>query len=314
MRRLLIVLMLVALPAYTAALTPLIEVDVTVVGENGRPLEGVSVRGDFVGVVPGDGHVERQVTDEKGFAKLLGRSFFPVRVTAGKLGYYETLVEINTKEVGEKEYSDQEITLTLREKRNPIPLYAIKYSGEIPVAEEWVGFDLQKADWVSPYGDGVVPDFLFWYEGSVESFLNAEGVLKVRFSSPDDGLREIEPLTTYSRLLVPHEAPKSGYVGGEKIFIFKVTGEPPILKGGSAYYFARIRSERDSKGDLIESHYAKIYEGISFDPRMKDGESGVAWVGFTYYFNPVSNDRNLEFDTSRNLFNELSFDQRVKNP
>ncbi len=38
------------------------------------------------------------------------------------------------------------------------------------------------------------------------------------------------------------------------------------------------------------------------------------WVKFTYYFNPVPNDRNLEFDPGQNLFKNLEFDEQVHVP
>lgn len=37
-------------------------------------------------------------------------------------------------------------------------------------------------------------------------------------------------------------------------------------------------------------------------------------IGMTYYFNPAVNDRNLEFDPKRNLFNNLKLEEQVRNP
>ena len=40
---------------------------------------------------------------------------------------------------------------------------------------------------------------------------------------------------------------------------------------------------------------------------------GIAFV-FTYYFNPIPNDRNLEWDTKRNLFSGLTDMETPREP
>ncbi|SCZ59908.1 hypothetical protein SAMN03097708_01948 [Thiohalomonas denitrificans] len=309
------VLVLVASPA-SAVLTPQVELDVTVVDEDGVPVEGVSVRGDFLGVVSGDGHVERQVTDEKGYVKLLGRSFFPVRVKAGKIGYYRSRVEVNTREVvnGKEVFRDREVTIMLREKRNPIPLYAIKYSGEIPVAEEWVGFDLQKADWVSPHGKGVSSDFLFRYEGEFAGINDAHGELKLRYPNEDDGMQQITRLYSNSSFKTPYEAPVSGY-SSKAMKWFQAIGydmDRRLVPNEAKTYFLRIRTISSEEGEIESALYGKLYGDIQYSLRSLRG--GVSSIKFMYYLNPTPNDRNLEFAVGENLFKDLKHEQQVREP
>ena len=70
-------------------------------------------------------------------------------------------------------------------------------------------------------------------------------------------------------------------------------------------YFLRVRVvKRDD--EIIQANYAKINEEIHFDPR------GI--ISFSYYFNPQINDRNLEFDTDKNLLKDLETTEQVKLP
>lgn len=319
MRWLLIVLVGFCTPSY-GIMAPRVSVEVGVVDESGAPVEGATVRGDFAGVVSGEGSVERAQTDARGMATVTGRSFFPVGITADKNGYYPSVLKVAARDVkdGKEHYSDRRATVVLKEKRNPIALYAKRYSGEIPIAEEWVGFDLEKADWVAPHGRGATSDVLFRYKGYAKDFFDAQGYLDMKFPFPGDGMRDTsKEVDAFSQLRVPHEAPNSGYDTSEKRWSFRIgkgVSGSEYSTNKSKYYFMRVRTEADKDGAIIQSNYAKVYHDVGFDPRMKKNEKGVAWLHFTYYFNPTPNDRNLEFDPYRNLFKDLVHDEQVREP
>ena len=57
-------------------------------------------------------------------------------------------------------------------------------------------------------------------------------------------------------------------------------------------YTFRVRTKRDEHGVITNAFYGKIYGPIWY---------GVKYVGCTYYLNPTSLDRNLEFDRTKNL-------------
>lgn len=89
------------------------------------------------------------------------------------------------------------------------------------------------------------------------------------------------------------------------------TGYQPILtthfarKPGSGFeksaseeqnYFFRVRTvERD--GRIVSALYGKIKGGLPLAP----SNSKTCKIKLTYYLNPTSLDRNLEWDTQRNL-------------
>ena len=63
-------------------------------------------------------------------------------------------------------------------------------------------------------------------------------------------------------------------------------------------YTFRVRSRYDEKGRLVAAYYGKIYGDFEF---QYNENLGITEVRFTYYFNPVSLDKNLEWDMKTNL-------------
>jgi len=63
----------------------------------------------------------------------------------------------------------------------------------------------------------------------------------------------------------------------------------------------------DKDGKIISANYAKVMGDFRLDARH-------GGVGFTYYFNPTPNDRNLEFDPKQNLFPATIYGANVNNP
>ncbi len=61
----------------------------------------------------------------------------------------------------------------------------------------------------------------------------------------------------------------------------------------------------DANGKVVSAHYAKIHGGFEWFISGK--------VRFQYHFNPTANDRNLEFDPSRNLL-KVQAGQAVTDP
>jgi len=310
MRWLLIILIGFCAPSY-GVVAPRVNVEVSAIDETGEPLEGVHVTGTFYGIT--DFETDTALTDSRGLANVGGGSFFPVGILAEKAGYYWSGAKVSTRDVveGREHYSDRQVTVVLKEKRNPIPLYAKRYSGEIPVAEKWVGFDLEKADWVAPHGRGMSSDFEFWFRGKIENMDSGEGELRLRLRERD-GIVGVTEISGQSQLKVTHIAPSDGYVHEEKVWRAairkKVEGRP--VK--SRFHFLRLRTSVDSKNEIVTANYAKLYGDVFFSLVGRKG--GFSRLQFTYYFNPMPNDRNLEFDPRRNLFMNLTHDEQVHEP
>lgn len=131
-----------------------------------------------------------------------------------------------------------------------------------------------------------------------------DGKLSVTFPNPQEGIADAKKdYCHYSKLTLPHEAYPEGY---SKDLHIKTDNHTPKNTPPDPAYFVRTRVTLDDKGEIASANYTKITSPIHFDPRGR--------IEFTYVFNPTPNDRNLEFDTSKNKFADLKFEERVVNP
>jgi hypothetical protein len=169
----------------------------------------------------------------------------------------------------------------LKKIGKPIPMYAKQIDSIIfPAYNKAVGYDLMAGDWVAPYGKGVTADFLF-----TENHTNAQSGYTFTISFPHQG----DGIQGYTRdwnlgvsfLLSSNEAPADGYQSQ-----YEQTQMPNPYR---IYYF-HVRTVLDSQGNILSTHYGKIYGDF---------------MQFSYYLNPTPNDRNVEFDPKHNLLGGL---------
>jgi len=123
---------------------------------------------------------------------------FPRKIifSADKKGYYSSGNGFRFKEksgLNKWEPWNPTVEIKLKEKRNPIPMYA-KRTGRIkvPVLEKPIGYDLEKGDWVAPYGKGVISDFIFNCKASYVSNDNWKCSYALTFSNEKDGIQEYD--------------------------------------------------------------------------------------------------------------------------
>jgi hypothetical protein len=238
---------------------------------------------------PGDDHRFR--VGDKRFYFGGGGTYYPTNEVKGKWLPWNPTLEVKAKRV-----------------LNPVPMYAkrVQSSFKLLNPKDSPAFDLVKGDWVKPYGDGEVADFIFSGIYTVTGktrFGNmmidtSESSLSVTFLNEDDGIQVFRaPPQRGSALRLPYLAPKTGYNNIEKQQ--KLGGTTDPSKGEldeNLNYFFRVRTKKNDKGEIVSALYGKIYGPVEFG--LKDEFS----VKFTYYLNPEPNDRNTEFDTKRNLF------------
>jgi hypothetical protein len=314
---------------------PLVTLEATVINELGQPIEGAEIIGIFR-TVSGKEIIERSLTDEEGRASISENTPFSTYMRVEKSGYYQSVIDrIDIQEpsgYGELTPRSYSFNIVLREKINPQTLVAKRGEFKIPVKNEWVGYDLETSDWVKPYGTGESQDVLFRYENEFlglrisESNLerarllnssgpipwteerekhiygNWSGRLEIKFAGEDEGIvKVVDGYLEHSDMKMPHLAPEQGYQSSASWDGSMPSKNLDLYQG----YFLRLRVVK--RGDeIIQANYAKLNEELNFDPR--------GTVSFSYYFNPKINDRNLEFDTSKNLLKNLSSKQRVRLP
>lgn len=235
------------------------------------------------------------------------------------LDYRKDVPEREQKNPPLKKEVSLEGSLVLREVRNPIPLHAKHVRVDFPARDVWLGYDLEVGDWTPPHGEGGRADIRFRSspkrkeEGKSLSESAGTAVLEIDLGDGGGFVRVTEDngYLPVSEMKMPHEAPEDGY-GELPVLRFEQEGYKRQNKLGG--YFFRTRVVRRD-GEMVRANYGKIIEDFSYypverdDPRFRsDGKNDevkpiFGGVEFTYYFNPEPNDRNLEFNPEKNLFN-----------
>ena len=254
-------------------------------------------------------------TDTNGMCTVEGLCFVNMNCSFSKEGYYgsvfnhRVLAEPPDIKDGKWQPWNPEIKITMKEKRNPIPMYVKQSTIRLPQKGEVFGFDFKVGDLVEPYGKGEQADLFFKcvFEKKSEAFGDFKRELFITAVQPDEGIivREKEK---WSEFRSAYEAQESGY----GILYYLVTDRTPskilqeINKAEDEYLTFRSRIVRDDEGGIISSNYGKIIDG-KFDYGVDDKNPDGAVIMLLYYFNPTPNDRNLEYDPDENLFDKKKF-------
>ena len=288
------------------------ELSVTVLDEDGALVEGAPV--SVIAFLP-----EAERKDGQAFAKqvktssvsgalrFVGTCLDRVFIRANHDRYYTSWMQYRPAlHPGDHSRTPraQTLPIVLKRKINPRPLFAHRVNWQpVPALDCPIGFDLEAADWVDPYGNGVHSDLIFTLSRTLGEGDMYSGTLKIDFSNPMDGIFPImSTQETNSELLLSRQAPIDGYRSEycRTLGIRDVDGrptrvdEPPQswLDSCEGLWF-RIRSEVDeTTGELTRARYGKIPGYIDFDVRRPDV---AANVNFVYYLSP-DDSRSLEFN------------------
>lgn len=280
------------------------KISVKVIGENQAPISNALVRIAF--------GQERQLgkaiqieglSDSSGLFTVQHVSDGHVFWSAQKSGHYsstgyEYLFNNDLIEAGQWQPWNTVFNVVLYKIIHPVPMYVKKVDAEIPKKQEPVGFDLEKGDWVSPYGSGTVSDIIFFLTHNVTDKDNYESKLIITFSNKGDGIQETTITAQYgSQLKFPHQAPEAGY--SDTIIIEQ--GKKNDISFGQKYsmdraYYVRTRTIMDEDGNILSAKYGKVGDSILLSGIAKENVR----IKFIYYLNPDGT-RNLEY-SGENLF------------
>lgn len=271
-----------------------VSVDLSVIGLDGVPVSDVKTEIGF-GLPNGRGSRFVGYTDENGRLSETRRAAFGVDILLSKPGYYESYQKTG--------YGDQNLTMELREIKNPIAMHVHRVASIIPnrspeiVGGKQYGYDLKIGDFTAPYGRGLVSDLLVSISGEQKDFWNKKFFVTIKFSNPLDGFSPFtitEPANKW--ISKPESFFKSNYLAPEQGY--KSEWNYHRIRSGlkspsktnfdkSRNYYFRVRTVVDSNGNIKSAHYGKIY--------------GEFTSNLTVYFNPKPNDRNVEFNLIKNL-------------
>jgi len=271
---------------------------VKVVGEDGNPVTDASVDITY-DIPPPPEPIEKSYGEIKGLTDTNGifsashiDSSLGLGIIVSKSGYYTT-------HIGYQFYFDakrQNPTFApiLKKNGKSIAMYAKRIDSlRVPEFNKAIGYDLTVGDWISPYGKGVDTDLLITERHTDP---HSGYILSVSFPNLGDGIQEFDdPLLLQnapngeSDLRSDQNAPIDGY---QPEFVQTTYNQ------NQNFYF-RVRTKLDENGNVVSARYGKIYGNLA---------------QFTYYFNPTSNDRNIEFDPKQNLLGGLQPTEQVGAP
>jgi hypothetical protein len=295
-----------------AAQKPVLHLALRITDEEGHPIAGAM--GGASAEIGRDDKGGPLFSEDKGFSDANG--WVRLRLTpmqeiyygAQKDGYYPTRglpsLRIQFPEDNRGGYLLKDVTNTviLRPIRNPVSMFARRMETMLPLLDEFVGFDLEKGDWVQPHGAGVRSDLLIRGRRMMKSRQEYRAELEIKFPNKGDGIQEVAgPRFAGSNFLLPRFAPEGGYEDqwSRRLELNNngLTGAPDPQRA----FFFRVRSVvNDSR--VLEAKYGKIKDDIDFSPLFPG--SKTLYLRFRYYLNPDGT-RNMEFDPKQNLFGQL---------
>lgn len=272
----------------------------TVIDHAGNPVESAFIEASRHGPGNASGH-----TNSQGKLTLQLTKGASLHVYVSKDAYYNTGGELWTggmykgpdRNLIAREVPD-EFSITLKKVVNPVDLHHQKYRGNAPKSDKPVGFDLEKGDWITPYGRGITADIMFHFHDIHIDENGFMGSMSLYFQNPKDGIQSFEAARPFSRefgsdLAPPNLAPVNGYQQSLSHSLSHRKGEPyTSYKVDRRNYLLRSRTQVDAAGIIRQACYGWIQGEIEFDPRDPRGPQ----LAFTYYFNsnPDPDARSLE--------------------
>jgi len=293
-----------------------VEIIFHVEDENGDPVKGATVEGYFWSPYTHDavGDEFNLRTDEEGNCLVRGKGYSSIAGVVQADGYYRTEfnISLGDKNVAREAgyWSLQETAVILKGIRNPISMYAKRVVVDIPEQNTPIGFDMEKGDWVMPYGKGSVSDFNVSYATQQEAVHQYAKEMVFSVPTPYGGF-VVKKLDEFSTFVSDYDAPTDGYVIE---YSFEQKRSPEQIQVHKAnrdneYFAVRTRVVTNDVGEIISANYSKIYGPIQYALWRNQ-----KYLEFIYYFNPTPNDRNLEFDPQQNLFGKLPSGEAVYKP
>jgi len=269
-------------------------VELQVTDQTGSPVPAAQCIVQFNKADSGKVEVVNGQTNADGAFKATANTLESLYVEVNKSGHYQArLYDISGSQ-------DLKQLIKLPQRINPTALYVRHHTGnpseglKFPKNDQWYEYDLKVGDWVQPHGKGIVADIKMRLHCDKESL--AQTYLELEAVDASAGFHSVAEVISYSELKLPHQATESNYA------------KTLVINGADwenyRGIFYRSRVQLDKDGKVISAHYGKIQGPITLN---REGSAGM-----THYFNGKPNDRNLEFDPSKNLLktdNELGSPQ-----
>jgi len=279
-------------------------VEFKVIDDLGFPVSGATVNVFFDMVDRGMGRRIIGDTDTNGVYVAEAKTMGVLEIKVSREGYYSSTDRLSFIDMGREHEvkggrwqpwgMQKEIVLKPCKRR--IPLIVETKISETICTNRWYAIDLEKKDYVTPDGNGKVADLRFMIEWDGRKPSNAPSTaLHISF----DGVRNGG---YYAGKQLQSEFPYVYQANTNDSFVLKTIDYSHWYDGKPGYgawrgdkleedksLVVRLRSNVDDEGKLLSANYANI-------TRIKYGAGwdGKCWVSFSYFFNQIPNDPNLE--------------------
>ena len=279
------------------------QVSVRIVDDSQKPVSGVTVESRFDAALRSRGCVVTVTTDTNGMAIVTGKTGKSVAIRATKPGYYGVSDQIcfisQGQGVEEGKWKPWNVarTLVLRPVKNPV-------ANKVPISDwriaktpsAWIGFDVEKYDFVKPHGNGEVADMEIKYEVDGHDLKNLDGMdIYIRFPWNYAGAYYQNRCMTSDFKDAYFAATNAVYLKDFHFFDHKLRdGHGHVVRhdkqtfDNSKAMIVRSRCVVDEEGGLKEARYSEITHF-----RFGCDENGCCLM-FQPIFNPTPNDPNLE--------------------
>lgn len=248
------------------------------------------------------GYWIRGRTDTNGVFNVAGKTCGDaIEIYLSKEGYYDSMKTFRFATMGaERDVKDgkwqpygENHSIVLRRVQNPQTL-KIGKGGFVLTKhlDRWLGFDMQKHDFVHPYGTGDAVDFEVKIEWNGKWLPNYTGMgVHIRFTTPYSGYYEC-PINSASELKGPYTADTKKNYRQTATFDEQIDVSLNRIQHNfdeRKCWVVRSRCKVDKEGRLISANYSVVHK-VNFCGEP-DGRGGFRITGA---FNPTPNDTNLE--------------------
>jgi hypothetical protein len=239
---------------------------------------------------------EKVLVDENGEAVFSGKDLNGgVGGNAAAEGYYDgrsgRASERKNIALNRWEPWNPTVEVKLRKIKNPVLMVVKRVESlKIPAWDEPLGFDLEKGDWVAPYGKGKQADFFVNVYRRFEHSGDYDAVATITFPNDGDGIQLYtmpEEFRT-SSYNFPYIVPVDGYQDKLVLERHATLRETKCsFNPEKDMYIFRVRTKKDKDENIVSACYGRV------DRRIEIGWGEV--FDFEYHFNPDPFSRSLEY-------------------
>ena len=279
--------------------------EIRVVDDEGAPVSNATVKVLFNMLTPGGGEIVTVTTDTNGVAVAEGKTNDAIRYRVEKEGYYKSEEGMDMYNMshrcevkgGRWQPWGMQKEIVLRPVRNPaairMPVNNWRYVKDM---YKWIGFDLQKYDFLPPHGKGEFADLELRIDWNGKRFKGYEGIDEhIRFPNKYSGAYYVDR-SMQSDFKDVYVADSNAVYQTEFDFY-----EHPVYDkkgmttrrdtkelGSSRALVVRSRCKTDDEGNLVSANYFLLS-----DLQFGGSDKGACLI-YQGVYNPTPNDTNLE--------------------